>query len=214
MLSHFAPWQIYCFSQFNGLVLQEALRSHTLSVMPSLTKTPHLCPHRSEFTVESKEEMTGTLCREIFYKLNFFFLNPLSHHLLKRNNMTCCHFTQKRCFYSALSGRLSGPLAKGPMSAFQRGTSWIFKSNIKALAGGSVGWSIVLQTKRSWVWLLVRAHAQVMGSIPVWGVFKRQPINVSHSHRCPSLPPHSSLEKHNGKKKKRPPVRIKKIKAT
>ena len=46
--------------------------------------------------------------------------NTLSHHRLKQNNTTCCRFTQKRCFHSALSWRLSGSSAKGPLSAFKR----------------------------------------------------------------------------------------------
>ena len=41
----------------------------------------------------------------------FFFSYTLSHHRLKQNNTTCCRFTQKRCFHSALSWRLSGSLA-------------------------------------------------------------------------------------------------------
>ena len=46
--------------------------------------------------------------------------NTLSHHRLKQNNTTSCRFTQKRCFHSALSWRLSGSSAKGPLSAFKR----------------------------------------------------------------------------------------------
>ena len=50
---------------------------------------------------------------------------------------------------------------------------------------------IVPQSKRSLVQFLVRAHAWVVGSVPGQGMFERQPIDVSLSHRCfsPSLSP-------------------------
>ena len=68
----------------------------------------------------------------VFWTLNILVVNPiiftfsifsptLSHHRLKQNNTTCCHFTQKLCFHSALFWQLSGSLAKGPLSAFKRG---------------------------------------------------------------------------------------------
>ena len=53
---------------------------------------------------------------------------------------------------------------------------------------------IVQQRGMSLVWLLIRAHAWIAGSVPVQGVYKSQPINVSLSHQCfspslfPSLP--------------------------
>ena len=53
--------------------------------------------------------------------------------------------------------------------------------------GGSVGWSIVLYTRRLGVWFPVRAHTEVAGSVPSWGMCGRQPINVSLSRWCFSL---------------------------
>ena len=38
---------------------------------------------------------------------------------------------------------------------------------------GSVGWSVVLQTKGTW------AHTQVAGLLPGWGAYEKQPIGVS-----------------------------------
>ena len=56
----------------------------------------------------------------------------------------------------------------------------IKKSQLKMpWPGGSVGWSIVLFTKRLQVQFPVKAHTQVVGSIPSWGVIRRQPIDVS-----------------------------------
>ena len=66
-------------------------------------------------------------------------------------------------------------------------------------------WKIVtillLQSKRSPVWYLARAHAWVTGSVPGPGACKRQLIDVSLSHRCfspflsPSLPPSLKINK-------------------
>lgn len=55
--------------------------------------------------------------------------NSLSHHRLKQNSTTCCRFTQKWCFYCALSWRLRRSRAKGPLSAFRKGNRVYFKSN-------------------------------------------------------------------------------------
>lgn len=46
----------------------------------------------------------NTTHTEVMEKCFYFSLS----HRLKRNNMTCCHFTQTRCFHCALSWRLSG----------------------------------------------------------------------------------------------------------
>ena len=70
----------------------------------------------------------------------FIFFILLPHHRLKRNNTTCCHFTQKRYFHFALSGRLSGSSAKGPMSVFQRGRLWNFTAY-------TVTWGILLKCR-------------------------------------------------------------------
>nr|KAF6349196.1 hypothetical protein mMyoMyo1_011752 [Myotis myotis] len=51
---------------------------------------------------------------------------------------------------------------------------------------GSVGWSILLYTRRWQVQFQVKAHAQVAGSVPGWGMCEG-PINFSLSHQCPSL---------------------------
>ena len=50
-------------------------------------------------------------------------------------------------------------------------------------------WDIVPQSKKSLVSFLVRAHAWVAGSVPGWGAYERQPIDVSLLHLCfsPSL---------------------------
>ena len=47
--------------------------------------------------------------------------------------------------------------------------------------GGSVGWGMILYTKRMWIQFLVREHIQVVGSIPSWGMYGKQVINVSLS---------------------------------
>ena len=54
---------------------------------------------------------------------------------------------------------------------------------------------VVLQTERSWVWLPIRAHAWVVGSLLSWGVCKRQAIDISLLHQCfsPCLSPHLPL---------------------
>ena len=52
----------------------------------------------------------------------------------------------------------------------------------------SVGRSIVPWAKKSWVWFLVRAHPWVMGSVPSWGTYERQPIDVSFSQQRLSPP--------------------------
>ena len=44
--------------------------------------------------------------------------------------------------------------------------------------GGSIGWGVVLGTRRLPVRLLVRAHAEVSGSVPGRGVNERQPIHL------------------------------------
>ena len=56
---------------------------------------------------------------------------------------------------------------------------------------GSVGWSIVLSTEGLLVQFLVRAHASVAGSIPGWGTYGRQPIDVSFTLMFLSLSPYS-----------------------
>ena len=47
---------------------------------------------------------------------------------------------------------------------------------------GSVRWesSVKVQSKRLPVQFLVRAHAWVAGSVPGWGTYDREPIDVSH----------------------------------
>ena len=77
-------------------------------------------PETSPWVFHCILDIEHTSCK--FNNIYFFnFFPTLSHHRLKQNNTTCCHFTQKRCFHSALSWRLSGSLAKGPLSAFKRG---------------------------------------------------------------------------------------------
>ena len=49
-------------------------------------------------------------------------------------------------------------------------------------------------TKRSRVRFPVSARAWVAGSVPGWGTYERQPIDVSFSHRCLSLSPSLSLK--------------------
>ena len=49
---------------------------------------------------------------------------------------------------------------------------------------GSVGGSIVPYTERPWVQFPVRAHTQVVGSVPSWGTCEWQPIDASLSHQC------------------------------
>ena len=67
-----------------------------------------------------------------------------------------------------------------------------YKKYVSALTG--VAWvGIVLQSKRSLVQFLVRAHAWAVGSVPSQGAYKRQPINVSFSHQCVSPSLYSSL---------------------
>lgn len=52
----------------------------------------------------------------------------------------------------------------------------------------SIGWSIVLYTKRWWwVRFLNRAHTWVLGLVPGWGTCKRQLIDIFLSHQSPSL---------------------------
>ena len=41
------------------------------------------------------------------------------------------------------------------------------------------GLGVVLQTERSRVRFPVRAHAWVAGSVPDWGAYERQPVDVS-----------------------------------
>ena len=50
---------------------------------------------------------------------------------------------------------------------------------------------VFLQSERSPVWFLVRAHAWVVGQVPGWGACERRLIDVSLSHQCfsPSLSP-------------------------
>ena len=61
---------------------------------------------------------------------------------------------------------------------------------------------VFLQSERSPVWFLVRAHAWVVGQVPGWGACERQAINVSLSHRCfsPSLSPSLPLFEENKQK--------------
>ena len=47
--------------------------------------------------------------------------------------------------------------------------------------GGSVGWSVVLYNMGLQVQFPVRAHAWVVGSIPGWGEYRRQPFDLSLS---------------------------------
>ena len=47
---------------------------------------------------------------------------------------------------------------------------------------------IILQTKRSLVRCVVRAHAWVAGLVPSRGVYERQQINVSLPSLSPSFP--------------------------
>lgn len=58
---------------------------------------------------------------------------------------------------------------------------------------GSVGWSILLYTERSWVWSLVRAYARVVGLIPGHGAYRgHQSLLLSHVDVSLSPPlPHS-----------------------
>ena len=53
------------------------------------------------------------------------------------------------------------------------------------------GLGIILQSERSLVWFPVRSCAWVAGSVPVWGTYEKQSIDVSLSYRCfsPSLSP-------------------------
>ena len=53
--------------------------------------------------------------------------------------------------------------------------------------GGSVGWSIVLCTKRLWVGFPVEARTQVADLIPGQGAYEKQPVDVSISLSLPSL---------------------------
>ena len=43
---------------------------------------------------------------------------------------------------------------------------------------------VVLQNKRMPVWFLVRTHVWVMGPVPRWGMWERQPIDDSVSYWC------------------------------
>ena len=52
---------------------------------------------------------------------------------------------------------------------------------------GSVDWNAVPYTTGPQVLFLVRAHTWVLGSIPSWRAYERQPIDVSLSHPCLSL---------------------------
>ena len=70
-----------------------------------------------------------------------------------------------------------------------------FKKKSKMLwPGGSGGWSVVPYAKMLQVLFPVRAHAWVVGSIPGQGAYRRQPIDVSLSHRCFCIPPSLSLK--------------------
>ena len=42
--------------------------------------------------------------------------------------------------------------------------------------GGWVDWSVIPYTKRLWVRFLVRARSWVVGSVPTWGAYRRQPV--------------------------------------
>ena len=46
----------------------------------------------------------------------------------------------------------------------------------------------ILQTKRSLVRFLVRAHAWVVDLVPSWGAYRRQPINASLPLFLPPFP--------------------------
>ena len=52
--------------------------------------------------------------------------------------------------------------------------------------------AFILKSERSLVRFPVRAHSSLAGSVPIWGMFGSQPMDVSLSHRCfspsPSLP--------------------------
>lgn len=52
---------------------------------------------------------------------------------------------------------------------------------------GSVGCSVIPYTKRWQVQFLIRARTQVAGSVPSWGVYGRQLINVSPTHTPPPI---------------------------
>ena len=49
--------------------------------------------------------------------------------------------------------------------------------------------AFILKSERSPVRFPVRAHALLAGSVPIWGMFGSQPMDVSLSHQCFSLSP-------------------------
>ena len=59
---------------------------------------------------------------------------------------------------------------------------------------GSVDYSVIVYTERTWVWFPVRTHTWIADSVPSWGRYGRQPTHVSLSHCYFSLslsPSHS-----------------------
>ena len=56
----------------------------------------------------------------------------------------------------------------------------VLRSGTKPWLAWLSWFSIMLETKRLRVWFPIRAHAQVVGSIPGSGEYKKQPIDVSH----------------------------------
>ena len=83
--------------------------------------------------------------------------------------------------------------AEPALTGSQPGPLWaVIKSFSPGWVAQLVG-SSSLYTKRLQVRPTVRAHTKVVGLIPGWGVYERQPIDVSHTHVCLSL----SLSKSN-----------------
>ena len=81
---------------------------------PLLPASPalNLSQHQGLFQwVGSSPQVSKGLELQLQHQCFFFFPYTLSYHRLKQNNTTCCRFTQKRCFHSAFSWRLSGSSA-------------------------------------------------------------------------------------------------------
>ena len=94
---------------------------------------------RKSFSVSLYLSVFVSLSPQIHFPLHFFLSSPFSFSLFPIPRV------RTQCEWSSLKSRRD-PISPG----------WC----------GSVGWCVILCTKRLGVWFLIRAHTYVVGSIP------------------------------------------------